>query len=282
MRNLIAFLRRFRIFLVFFTLQIIALSSYFSLVNYPRTKWFNSSAGFFAYFLNINNQLTKHFNLEAENKNLQKALKEANKNSFDNYITLATDKIRINDTVLKLQYNYIPATIINGTYTRKDNFFTLDKGENMGIKPNMGVVSSNGLVGIVYDVSQHYSVVKSVLNSAINIPVQIANVSAKGLLKWEVYTTSVKEIKLTGISNDIPVKKNSEVFTSGSSGIFPPNYSVGKIVAIQPIEGKPEWDLTVRLSNDLRTTQNVFVIDNVLKTEQETIENRAREEFKEQ
>jgi rod shape-determining protein MreC len=282
MRNLIAFLQRFRIFLVFLLLQIIALTSYFSIVNYPRTKWFNSSASFFASLLSINHQVTKHFDLEIENRVLQNALKKAYKESINTYIPVKTNQIKVNDTLLQLQYNYVPATIKNGTYTRKDNFFTIDKGRKADIKADMGVVSSNGLVGIVYDVSDYYAVVKSILHSSINIPVQVEKINAKGLLKWEIYDNNPLRIKLTGISNDIPIPRGSNVVTTGSSGLFPPNYSVGKVETVKPIEGKPEWEITVRLSNDLRTTQNVFVIENILKTEQHELEEKAKQEFKEE
>lgn len=280
MRNLVAFLQRFRIFLVFLLLQIIALTSYFSAVDYPKTKWFNSSASFVASLLHLNNQVTKHFDLEIENITLQKALKNAYKKNINNYIPISSDQIKIKDTLLQLQYNYIPATIINGTYSRKDNFFTLNRGLKAGIKTDMGVVSSDGLIGIVYDVSEHYTVVKSILHSAINIPAIIKGVEAKGLLKWEIYDNNPRRIKLTGISNDIPIPRASEVVTAGSSGLFPFDYSVGKIETVKPIEGKPEWEIIVRLSNDLRTTRNVFVIDNILKTEQNNLEKTAKEEFK--
>lgn len=280
MRNFFAFFQKFKIFLVFIFLQILALTSYLSILNYPRTKYLNSSSSVYASMLSINHKVTKHFNLETENLVLQRALKRAQTENIDNYIPVSSSKIKIEDTVYQIQYKFIPATVINGTYSRKDNFFTLNQGRLAGIKKDMGVVSADGLVGIVYDVSNHYAVVKSVLHSSINIPVKVEGPNARGLLKWEMDGKDPLRIKLTGISNDIPIPRASRVVTTGSSTIFPPGYSVGKVEITKTIEGKPEWDVIVRLSNDLRTVENVFVIENLMKLEQQDLENIAKEEFK--
>ena len=279
MRNLIAFFRRFRIFLVFLILQILALTSYFSWVQYPRTRFFNSSNGVAATLLDAQQDVTKHFSLEEENIRLQAEIEALKGKQLENYIALSEDRIKIADTILELQFDYIPAVIVNSTYTYKNNYFTLNKGASSGIARDMGVISSNGVVGIVYDVSRHYAVVKSVLTENINIPAEIVNVHAGGLLKWEGTDKDPRTITLTGISNDIPVELGWEVVTNSQSGLFPKNHPVGTIDAIEEIEGKPEWKITVKLGNDLRRLQSVFVVENIMKLEKDSLESLFIDEF---
>ena len=279
MRNLIAFFRRFRIFLVFLILQIIALTSYFSIVQYPRTKFFNSSNGIVAASLDLQHDLTKHFSLEEENIRLQEELKELKKKQLQNYIALSDERIKVEDTILELQYNYLPAVIVNSSYTYKNNYFTINKGESSGVRRDMGVISSFGVVGIVYDVSKHYAVVKSLLTKDINIPAEIKSIHASGLLKWEGNDYDPRTIILTGVSNDIPVQEGAEVVTNSQSGLFPKDHPVGKVKKIESIEGKPEWKITVELSNDLRRLQSVFVVENIMKMEKDSLESVFKEEY---
>lgn len=133
MRNLIAFFRRFRIFLVFLILQILALTSYFSWVQYPRTRFFNSSNGMVASFLDAQQDITKHFSLEAENARLQEEIKALKHKQLENFIAISEDRIRVEDTLLELQFDYIPAVIVNSTYTYKNNYFTLNKGASSAL-----------------------------------------------------------------------------------------------------------------------------------------------------
>lgn len=279
MRNLIAFFRRFRIFLVFLILQILALTSYFSWVQYPRTRFFNSSNGMVASFLDAQQDVTKHFSLEAENARLQEEIKALKHKQLENFIAISEDRIRVEDTLLELQFDYIPAVIVNSTYTYKNNYFTLNKGASSGVKRDMGVVSSNGVVGIVYDVSNHYSVIQSVLTENINIPAEISKIHAGGLIKWHDNGRDPRTVILTGISNDIPVELGWEVVTNSQSGLFPKNHPVGKIVKVEEIEGKPEWKITIELGNDLRQLQSVLVVENILKLEKDSLEGVFLDEF---
>ena len=81
------------------------------------------------------------------------------------------------------QYEYIPGIIINSSCNKRNNFFTLNIGKKQGVKRGMGVFSDNGIVGVIHNVSDHYSVIKSVLTQSINVDVIIESSGAFGLLK---------------------------------------------------------------------------------------------------
>ena len=110
----------------------------------------------------------------------------------------------------------------------------------------MGVFSSNGVVGIIHNSSNHFSLVKSVLTSDINIDVMIDGDGAFGLLKWN--GKDPRFATIYGITNDIEIPIGSKVITRGGGGIFPKGISVGQVKSVKSIEGKPVWRIQIELS----------------------------------
>lgn len=275
MRNLIAFFRRFRVFLVFVLLQLIALGSYFSVVSYPRTKFFNTSNVIAGTLLTWERSITKYFYLDEANRKLQEENVELSKKDLKNYISVDPKTRIINDTIRELTIEKIPATVINSSHSHKNNYFTINAGRLKGIEKKMGVVSSEGVVGIVYDVSDHFAVVKSILTTTINISASIEGSNAFGLIKY--LENDPRRVTLTGISNDIVVKKHAKVFARGSGGYFPQGELIGKVEKLTPIEGEPRWDITVRLAQDMRRLHYVYVVKNILKSELDKLEEKVEQ-----
>jgi rod shape-determining protein MreC len=163
--------------------------------------------------------------------------------------------------------------------TKRNNYFTLNIGRIQGVKRGMGVFSDNGVVGIIHNVSDHFAVVKSVLTENINIDVMIEPIGLFGLLKWD--GRDPRRGSITGISNDLKIKKWSKVVTRGGSGIFPRGIMVGRVGKLKPVEGKPLWDVEIRFSEDYRTLQRVYIIKNLMQEEQEKLEAAIPEDKEE-
>lgn len=272
MRNLIAFYLRFRIFLVFAFLQAVALYTYFSYSEFPRLQALTTASSVNAGLLKTRNDITKHFNLSRTNKQLQwenirlrQQLKQSMYQLEKNYIT-------IDDTSFKQQYQYIAGTVINNTFDKRDNYMTIDIGSADGVKKGDGVFSSRGVIGVIHTCSEHYSVVKTVLTKNINIDVMLEDGGAFGLLKWN--GLDARRGQITGISNDMVVKKWTRVVTRGGSGIFPRGLLVGRVESKKFIEGKPLWDITLRFSEDFRTIQHVYVVKNLMQQELDKLEEQ--------
>jgi rod shape-determining protein MreC len=279
MRNLIAFFRRFRVFLIFIVLQVFALSTYFSFLNFPRSQYLTSASQVSGTILKVRNDVTKHFNLSKNNQALQRENISLRERLPESMQRLQNGTILINDTLFHQQYEYIPATVINSTLTKRNNYFTLNIGRLQGIKRGMGVFSDNGVVGIIHNVSDHFSVVKSVLTENINIDVMIEPIGLFGLLKWD--GRDPRRGSITGISNDLKIKKWSKVVTRGGSGIFPRGIMVGRVGKLKPVEGKPLWDVEIRFTEDYRTLQRVYIIKNLMQEEQEELEAAIPEDKEE-
>lgn len=270
MLKFIAFFRRFRVFLVFLILQIAALSSYFSVMSFPRTKFFNSSTAVTGTLLSWERNVTKYLHLDEANVILQAENVALEHRIVDNYISIDTNTAIINDTVRRLSFERIPATVINSSHSHANNYFTINAGSIKGIKKKMGVVSSTGIVGIVYDVSENFAIVKSVLTNDINITAFIDKSNSHGLIKYD--GKNPRNVSLTGFSNDIDVEIGAEVLARGSGGYFPQGEPIGVVEKLEPVEGQPRWDITVKLNQDMRKLRYVYIIKNIHQLELEEIE----------
>lgn len=270
MRNLVAFFRRFQIFLVFVLLQIIAISTYVSNSDFARLQTLSTVSNFNGHIMVVRNDLTKYFNLENTNKKLaweNRWLRQRLKKS--NY-KVNKGLIAIDDTLYKQQYKYIPATVIQSTFDRRNNYMTIDAGKNQGIKVGDGVFSSKGVVGKVFLVGSNYSLVKTILSKDINIDVMFLKGGAFGLLKWD--GKNPRLVQVEGISNDIRVKHWAKIVTRGGSGIFPRGIPVGKVYQRKFLEGKPLWEIQLFTAEDFRTIQQVYIVKNLHLEELEKLE----------
>ncbi|RFC54140.1 rod shape-determining protein MreC [Brumimicrobium aurantiacum] len=270
MLKFIAFFRRFRVFLVFLFFQVVALSSYFSVMSFPRTKFFNSSSAIVATLLSWERDVVKYLYLDEANRKLQAENALLEKRIQDNFISIDSSTAKINDTLNKLSFEHIPATVINSSHDYANNYFTIDAGSEKGIQKKMGVVSSDGIVGIVYDVSKSFAIVKSILTKDINISASIDDSYAHGLIKFDA--KDPRNVMLTGFSNDIEVEIGSKVMARGSGGYFPQGEPIGLVKKVEPVEGKPMWDITVELHQDMRKLRYVYVIKNIHQLELNNLE----------
>ncbi|MFA5574915.1 MAG: rod shape-determining protein MreC [Brumimicrobium sp.] len=261
MRKFLEFLERFQVFLVFLILQIIALTSYFSVMNFSRTVFFNTSQTVVGTLLSWERDLIKFVYLDDANRNLQIENVKLTRKIPENFIPIDDRTAIINDTLNEIAFEYIPATVINSSYHHPNNFFTINAGTKKGIKKRMGVISPNGVVGIVFDVSKHYAIVKSILTEDFNLTAYIGGTGTFGILKYDA--KNPRMVQLTGISNDIRIHKSSIVKTRGSGGYFPQGLEIGIIDSFEPLEGKPMWNINVLLSQDMRKLRYVYVIKNI-------------------
>lgn len=276
MRNFLAFIKRFQVLLMFALLQGIALTLYFTFISFPRTQYLTTASNINGSILEIRNDVTKHFALSKNSSALQKENISLRKRLPQSFMKLEASTYKINDTLFHQQYEYIPAIVINSTHNKLNNYFTLDIGSRQGVKRGMGVFSDKGVVGVVHNTSEHYSVVKSCLTEDINIDIMVEKTGQFGLLKWN--GENARYGTMSGVSNDTDIKKWSKVITRGGGGIFPRGLPVGMVVKRKPVEGQPLWDITLKYSEDYTSIQRVYVIKNLLQEEQNKLELEIPEE----
>jgi len=272
MRKLFKFLKKFRDFLLFFVLQIFVLGLFFNAKNYHRARLFNTSSELIGWFVEKKHNITKHFSLSEENKKLAEENARLKNMMPESFYQLQGDLYYVNDKLNKQQYENISAEVINETSTNRDNYFTINKGALGGIKKRMGVISKDGIVGFVVDVSDHLSLVKTILSENVNIPVKLKKNDEHWLLKWDGFSDEIAQVN--GVNRDIDIAIGDTIITRGGTGMFPVGIPVGVVEELISVDGKQTWDVNIRLSVNFSAVNYVYVINNLFQQEQTELENR--------
>ncbi len=173
------------------------------------------------------------------------------------------------------QYKLIPAKVISSSLDRLDNMITIDKGRVDGVNPDMGVACGGGVVGVVYQVSDHYAVVIPVLNNSSRISCAIRGRGYFGYLTWKGGDPSIAYVE--DIPRHAKFRRGEWIETSGYSSIFPHGISVGKILQVYNSRDGLSYRLKVHLSTDFGCLRDVCVISDSEIGERLRLQNIARD-----
>jgi rod shape-determining protein MreC len=281
MRDLIQLFVRSGGFITFFLLECVCL---FLIVSFNKTQrgiWLHSAGTYTGAMEKKRNELNQYLNLKTENDRLNtenaqiKAEMENNRmvRLFwrDTFRTVLVDTIGNKST--NLHYRFFPATVINNTVNSFNNYLTIDRGSKDGVRPCMGVLAPDGVVGIVREVTENYSLVLSMLNRQSKISASLKKTGHFGSLIWE--GTDPLHATLNDIPKHVTFAAGDTIVTSGFSEIFPKNIMVG-IVENSKIEaGSNFFTINVRLSADLSRAQHVFVVDHLFQNQFDTLQTRV-------
>ena len=134
-----------------------------------------------------------------------------------------------------LEYEYLNATVVNRNVGYWYNTLTIDKGKNNGVKKNMVVINSDGLIGKITKVSNFTSTVKLLTNSdnttPLSVKIKVNDNYAFGILKS--YNRKNGHLIVEGISGNNQIPIGSDVVTTGLSDNSPSGILIGKVVNIK-------------------------------------------------
>ena len=202
--------------------------------------------------------------LQEENMTLRNMLPEA-------FYTANTTRILATDSNKYRQYVYLPAKVVNNTVNKQYNILTLNRGRNDGIAPDMAVICPEGIVGIIHGVSDHFSTALPVINRNFRVSVKFRKNNAFGSLSWD--GRSYRYATLNEISLHVPVSKGDTLVVSGYSGSFPEGIPVGVVDKIEQKDGS-FYTIDVLLSTDFRKLHFVTVVEDLMKSEQQDLEQQ--------
>ena len=174
-------------------------------------------------------------------------------------------------------FNYIPATIIKSSSNTQHNYLIIDKGSEDGVARNSGVITTNGVIGIVDAVSPHDSYAISFLNTELFISARLGESGAVGPLAWD--GTSSDGAILKEIPLQFKFEPGDTVYTSGYSSIFPPDIPIGVAGESKIINGATN-EIKVRLFQNHKALKYVTVVGNARAEEIEAIENQEEQQKK--
>lgn len=173
------------------------------------------------------------------------------------------------------KFMFHTARVVN---VRRDNFkniITIDKGEADGIREDMGVISTNGVVGIVKGVTEHFSLVLPIINIDSRISSIIKDKNGIGFLTWG--GGDIRKASLEEVPNYVKVAEGDTVVTSGHSTIFPAGINIGLIESFEKGDGD-SYDITVRLNQDYSSLMFVDVIDFGYSDELQELNDKIKKE----
>ena len=204
--------------------------------------------------------------LASENARLKGQLKNA-------FYSDSLEQKTIVDSLNRQQYSYLVAQVVNNSIHQRDNFITINRGKKHGLHGGMGVIGPSGVVGIVVNSSENFSIVRSVLHTETKISASIKESNAFGSLVWGEENFNPRIAILKDIPNHVEIKKGQHVITSGYSTLFPRGLPVGRIIRPNKKGGASFLDIEVGLSTDFSRLQYVYVIKNVMALEQTQLES---------
>jgi len=265
MRNIILFFIRYYFFFLFIFLEII---SFYVIINnnfYQRTVLFTSSNRFTGSVYSAVSNFSSFFYLRNQNRQLAEENARLLSASEDSYVKTDQKVFEVNDTLYMQKYQYLHAEVISNSINKRNDYLIINKGKISGVKPEMGVISPLGVVGIVREVSDHYASCFSLLHKDTRISAKLKRINYVGNVSWNGDNYHFGQ--LSDIPAHVDLSKGDTVLTSGYSFIFPEGLMIGTIEDFSIKPGRNFYDITIRFSVDLNKVRNIYIVRNLLKEE---------------
>ncbi len=277
MRNLIDFLQKNLYWLVFLVLEVVSLISLFKYNNYQGSVYFTTANRVAGEMYRVCSKVTSYVNLGSENEQLETENEQLRQQLLALQGRLrqqesAADSLQLGDSIVD-SYHFVQAQVVGATIHRVNNLLTIDKGSADGIRPEMGVVSSHGVAGIVFLTSRHYSVVISLLNTSSHISCRLRQSAFFGTLQWQHGDAAYSYVE--GIPRHAKVKRGDVVETNGYSDIFPEGIPIGRVDKVLDSSDGMSYSLKVKLYTNFKTLRNVSVITDYRNSERILLEQHA-------
>lgn len=224
--------------------------------SYHRSKII-SSANFLSggVYERINN-VSEYLNLRTQNDALAQENAKLRSLLFNAKDTTAIQKL---DSIKGVKpSDIIVSKVIKNTFNTQENYLTLNSGSLQGVKSDMGVINSLGIVGIIDNTSENYSTVISILNIKSQINAKLKKSNHFGSLIWNGKNTGFAQ--LIDIPRLAAIRKGDTIVTGGQSVIFPENINIGTVDKIYIDNKTNYYTLNVKLFNDMTNLGHVYIL----------------------
>ncbi|MCB0373002.1 MAG: rod shape-determining protein MreC [Muricauda sp.] len=255
MQRIINFILRNRNAFLYSFLALISLVMTVRSHSYHQSKFFNSSKWLSGSIYGTGADISSYFGLREENRRLLEENMELRRILFNSTI----DSVQPMDSTM-MDFAVLSAKLVKNSFSSPRNYLTINKGKKDGVKQDMGVITTKGILGIVENVSNNYATVQSVLNSKSNINAKIKNTEYFGSLIWEGDDYTIAQ--LVDIPRLVPLVVGDTIVTGGMSSIFPENIPIGTIKKYDLNASRSFYNIDVELFNDMANIKNVYLIEN--------------------
>ena len=269
MNKLLQILKRYDYVVVFVLLVVL------SLVLMARTSYYQSSRivalgnGIAGDWYRGVNSVGGYFGLKAENDRLAAENAALRAQLAESYISYTDSVFTVNDTVYKQRYTYTEAQVMKNSWTQQNNYIMINKGSDLGIEPDMAVISPQGIVGIVVSTSRNFATVMPVLHSDSRNSVKVRRTGVSGSLVWDGLNYQYAQI--VDITTAYQINEGDTIVTSGQANDFPEGIPVGYVQSAEPNQGTGFYKVRIRLATDFNKLDHVYIVDNRFREEQQKL-----------
>ena len=179
------------------------------------------------------NYMFEYESLLAENQRLKDQLSQIEKEARQaDAISRENDRLRalLEFQALNPEYDLVEGYIISWSSNDWSNSFTINRGEDADIQPGMCAITANGeLVGLVDEVGINYAVIKSVLDSSLEISATIASSGYNGIVKGGYASGLDGYLRMNYLPSSSTIRNNDQVITTGST-VYPRDLVLGYVI----------------------------------------------------
>ncbi len=169
-------------------------------------------------------------------------------------------------------YKYRTARVVNNSVSEKNNFITIARGTQEGVKAGQAVISGSGVVGKVVYAKAHFAAVISVLSD--RQPVSgILKDGTLGTVRWRYGSPDALEME--NIPGELKVYRGDSVMTTAYS-FAPPDILIGRVEKLRRNKRNNTQTLILRPGVNFRKLRYVYVVENTLSSERKAVEDTAR------
>jgi rod shape-determining protein MreC len=263
-------------------LQIVSLYFLFNYNRYHQAA-FNSVAGEVTGKISAQHSNVTDFfklrqanlDLAEENARLRGMLKD-NYQGPDSSKQIIVDSIRVDSLLSIKRFEYLPAKVVGNFVSMQNNYLTIYRGSNQGLKKDWGVIGPQGIVGRIVDISPNNATVMSVLNRDFRVNCQIKNSGNNGSAYWDGADPSY--IFLKDIPKSDTVKRGDTILTSQLSDIYPPGIMVGTVAEVLNDKSSSFYTLKLKTATNFYNVQYVTVINDMQKEERQQLEKAIKKQ----
>jgi len=265
MRNLYNFLYRIRVFLLFLVLEFIAFSWIQNSRSYQRSSMVHSANRLTGDLLEKTRSLQNFIQLSEQNQQLSDENARLRSLAKEAYLPIYRSRDTIMDTLYQTRYTFQQARVVSSSYHKQRNYMTVNRGKLHGVKAGMGVIGSEGIVGVINNVSPHFSTVIPLINPSFSVSGKLTESGFFGPVQWN--GSDYRYAYLIDIPRYALIEKGDTVVTDERSMIFPEGLRIGYVESYELQEDQNFFTVKLRLANDFSSTNYVYIVEDELKDE---------------
>lgn len=238
----------------------IFLSQTFSVISQPFLKMSTSISGSVNGFLD---RFARTEEVYLENEKLKAKVRELEEELVD-YENVKRENDQFREFLELKQnnpdYNFEPATVIGRDATNRFASFTIDKGSLDGVEMSDPVITSDGLVGIVWEVGLTYSHIRTILDISVEVGVYNIYTRDSGIVSGDIALSGDSLCKLSYLPKNSGIASGDLVVTSGIGGVFPKDLRVGTVRSVELDGNGLSLSAVIEPSADIANVTDVLVI----------------------